>query len=352
MKHRIHWIFNRYMAPTDGGEGGGGGTVDRGDDWTPTDDAAGAKDDAKSGSDAKDDGGAKDEGGEGEGEDEGEEGEGDAKDGKDGKDGKGDAKDAKDGKKDARLPLARHKEILAKERERREALEREVAALKTNQSVAKTNEDITAAETSVLAMEKEYLDLLAKGEVEKAAAKMAEIRRTERSIVQANAALETQAAEARAYERVKYDTTVERLESAYPQINPDHDDYDKDITTEVVALRDDFIASGRYSRAEALQKACKMLLKADTTRQKAATEVDVRVTKDDVAKAVKDERKKEAVTRNVAVSGKQPPNVANIGQDSDKSGGVLKAEDVIRLDQKSFAKLADADLSRLRGDTL
>jgi hypothetical protein len=344
MKHRIHWIFNRYMAPADSGEGGGGG-VDRGDDWTPTDDDAADKGDAKGaddkGGDAKDD--AKDDGEGGEGEGEGEDGEGD-----------GDAKkdDPKAGKKDARLPLARHKEILAKERERRETLEREVAALKAGQGIAKVNEDITTAENKVLVMEKEYLDLLAKGEVDKAAAKMAEIRRTERAIVQANASLETQAAEARAYERVKYDTTVERLEAAYPAIDPDHDDFDKEVTAEVIQLRDDFIASGRYSRAEALQRACKMILKPATTRQKSATEVDVRVTKDDVAKALKDDRKKEAVNRNVAVAGKQPPNASNIGQDSDKSGGVLKGADVIRMDQSSFAKLSEADLSRLRGDTV
>lgn len=345
MKHRLHWIFAPYMAPADDGSGGsGGGGADRGDDWTPTDDDAAeqakalekaeaekqaakeAEDAQKAAEDAeKAKGGG--EGGAGEGGDEG-----------------------KDGKKDTRLPLSRHTEILSKERERREAVERELAALKQGQAVARTNEDIAAAETKVAGMEKEYLDLLAKGEVEKAAAKMAEIRRTEREIVQASAKFDLQAAEARAYERVKYDTTVERLEEAFPSINPDHESYDKELVGELLEMRDAYTATGRYNSAEALQKAVKVLLKPTTAKQEKATEVDVRVDKEDLAKATAEERKKAAVEK--ALGTKQPANPSTLGQDSDKAGGVLKGADVIKMDQKSFAQLAEADLAKLRGDTL
>lgn len=334
---RLHPIFRPYMKPDD--DKGGGGNVDRGDDWTPTDPVAKADPKPEPKAEPKTDpvvDPATDP----------------EKGDKDDKGDKGDKDDKKEPKKDTRLPLARHQEILAKERERREQLEREVAQLRQGQAVAKTNEDITKAEEAVAGMEKEYLDLLAKGEVEKAAAKMAEIRRTERSISQSTMLMETQAAEARAYERVKYDNTVERLEAAYPVINPDHADYDKEKTADVIELRDGYLATGKYSRAEALQKACKTLLKASTAKQENATEVDVRVDKEDVAKAVREERKKDAVAKNLDTATKQPPSAAGVGQDSDKNGGKLKAADVIKMPQKEFAKLAESDLADLRGDTL
>lgn len=340
---RLHPVFRRFMAPESGGEGGSGGAADRGDDWTPTDgDAAEeqkrleqeeaakkaaeektAEEKAAAAKAAADQAAGKGEG----------EGEGD-----------------KGGKKDTRIPLSRHTEILAKERERREAAERELAASRQGAAVAKTNEDIAKAETQVVEMEKEYLKLLADGKVDEAAAKMSEIRRTERSIVQTQAQFETQAAEARAYERVKYDTTVERLEAAYPQINPDHDDFDKEITGEVIEMRDGYLATGRYTRAEALQKACKQLLKTSTAKQKDATEVDVRVDKDELAKAAAEERKKAAVEKNLDAAKKQPPNTAHVGADTDKAGGTLKGADVIKMNQDDFKKLSDADLAKLRGD--
>lgn len=327
--------FRPYMKPADdGGVDGGATTVDRGDEWNPTPDEpkpAPATPEAKETPPAPKD---------------------EVKDDKDeAKDDKDEVKGEKDDKKkDTRVPLSRHQEILARERERREALEREVAELKQGKQVAATNEQITAAEEKVVAMEADYMKLLAEGDVKGAAAKMAEIRKTERSIIEATARMETQAAEARAYERVRYDTTVERLEAAYPVINPDHDDFDKNVVAEVIELRDGYVATGKYSLAEALQKACKTLLKTETKRQETATTADVRVDKEDVAKAVREERKADAVKRNADVANKQPATLAGVGADSDKAGGKLKAQDVIKLDQKAFSKLAEADLSKLRGD--
>jgi hypothetical protein len=353
--NRLHPIFRRFMAPETGGEsGGGGGTVDRGDDWTPTDDdaaalkasadkaeadkvtAAAKKEETEKAEAEKavtDKAAAEKAAAEGKGE------------------GEGEKDDKKDSKKDTRIPLSRHEEILKKERERRETVERELAATRKGEVVAKTNEDIAKAEANVVVMEKEYLKLLADGKVDDAAAKMAEIRRTERSIVQTQAQFETQAAEARAYERVKY-TTVERLEAAFPVINPDHEDFDKEKTGDVLELMGGYVATGKYSRADALQKACKVLLKPATAKQEAATDVDVRVDKEDLAKATAEERKKAAVAKALETNGKQPPNAAHVGADSDKTGGPLKSADVIRMGQEEFKKLDDKALAKLRGDDL
>lgn len=343
---RLHPILHRFMAPA--GEGDDLSAADRGDDWTPNDgDAAelkAAAEKAEADKKAAEDKAAADKKA---AEDKA------AEDKAAAEKGEGDKKDDKDGKKDTRIPLSRHKELLDKARERAEALERENATLKASQVVAKTSDDIAKVEANVATMEKDYLKLLADGKVDEAAAKMREIRTAERGIITATSALEIQAAEARAYERVKYDTTVERLEAAFPVINPDDEaNYDKEKTAEVIELRDAFMATGKYTRADALQKACKTLLKPSTAKQESAVEVDVRVDKDAVAKAAADERKKAAVEKALETDKKQPPNTANVGSDSDKSGGVLKATDVIKMDQTAFKKLTDADLSRMRGDEI
>jgi hypothetical protein len=351
---KYHWLIRNFLstlqAPagdgTDGGSGGGGGgNVDRGDDFVPTgDDAKGDSKKVEEPSDEdkekvglkKDDADPEDD---------------DKDDEDDTKKDDEDDKPKKDSKKDTRIPLKRHQELLQKERERREALERELAKSRAGEQVAATNERITAAEDKLTKAEAEYNKLLVDGEVEKATAKMREIRTLEREIGETKSQLQIQAAEARAYERVRYDTTVERLEQAYPQINPDHDDYDEGLVGELAELRDGYIATGKYSRAEAVQKAAKVLLGAETTRQKAATENDVRVDKEDLAKATAEERKKAQLKKNAEVAGKQPPDIKKAGQDHDKNGGgKLTAETVMKMSQDEFSKLNEADLAKLRGD--
>ena len=322
MNPLLKMMLARYMKPAgdDGSDTGGTDVVDRGDGFVPTEDddepeaPAPAAEDPAPAPKAED---------------------------------KPEAKP----RKDDRLPLARHKEILDKERAARAAVETELQNLKRGQAVASTNEQITATETAILALEKNYTSLLADGELDKAAAVMAQIRASERAIIESKAAFQTQAAEARAYERVRYDTTVERLQEAYPALNDDHADFDSALTGEVMELQAAYRTQG-YTPAEALQKAAKVLMGAATTRQQRAVDTDVRVDKADLAAATAEERRKAAVTRNLAVAGKQPPSAKDVGVDSDKMGGGLNARDVIKMPQEAFAKLDESQLAKMRGDEL
>lgn len=262
----------------------------------------------------------------------------------------GEAGDA--GKKGKAIPLDRHQAILAKERERTAALERELQATRQGQELAKAHQTLAEAETGIAAMEKEYIELLEKGDKVAATAKMAEIRLAERKISDAQADTKAAQAEARAYARVKYETTVERLEAAFPAINPDHADFDADLANEVVELRDAYLATNKYSSAEALQKAVAKLIRPETKKQEAATTVDVRVTEKDVAEELRAERKGAAVQKAIDASGKQPPSAAGVGQDSDKAGGKLTAQDVMKMKPEQFAKLSETDLAALRGDSV
>ena len=329
----LKFLLAPFMTFVVDGEGGGG-AADRGDDFVPTEDDDDKKVDPKAAGHDDDDIDPENPDGD--------------------KTEKVEKTETDEGKKrkDTRIPLERHKAMLEKERAQRTALEQEVAALKQGKQVAETNEQLTQAEDKVVALEKEYTKLLVDGEIDKAAAKMSEIRRLERSIAETKSTFQIQAAEARAYERVQYDTTVERLEAAYPALNPDHDDYDKELTAEVVELRDGYIATGKYTRAQAIQKAAKTLMGAATTRQERAVETEVRVDKEDVAKATAAERAAAQRKKNAEVANKQPASLNKAGVDSDKMGGRIDAKAVMKMNQDQFAKLDDETLARLRGDVI
>jgi hypothetical protein len=206
-----------------------------------------------------------------------------------------DPKDAKDGKKkDSRIPLARHKEMLDRERERRATLEAELARVKQGDALAKTNAEIDKAEAKLVELETRYIKLLADGEIDKATALMREIRTTERGIGEQKTTFQVHAAEARAVERVRYDTVVERLEASYPQLNPDADEFDQEQVQDVLDLKETYERRGMAPSA-ALQKAVKKTFGAETRKQDAATSVTPRVDPEQVAATRKEQATKAAL---------------------------------------------------------
>lgn len=334
MNPLLRKLLSRYMGPAgDGGsDTGGTGTVDRGDDFTPTDDddAAPAKapaakpaaTDADPEADPEADPDADPEA-----------------------DPDADAEQKAEKKREQRIPLSRHKDMLEKERAKRADLERQLAQYQRGSEVATLNQDITKAEEGVLAMEKEYNKLLGEGELDKAAELMAKIRKAERSIVEAQNDLKIAAAEARAVERTRFNVALERIEAAYPQLNEDHEDYDAELMEDVVDLKSAYERKGLTPTA-AMQKAVEKLVGKSTRKQEAALDTTPRVNEKDVAA----ERKKEAVKKTLDAVGKTPPSTTKVGMDSDKAGGALAAKDVMKLSQEDFSKLPDDVLARMRGD--
>ena len=262
-----------------------------------------------------------------------------------------DAEKAAEHKKDSRIPLSRHEAVLSKEREKRADLERQLAQYQNGQQVADVNQQITAAEDSIMAMEKDYATLLTDGEIDKATALMAEIRRAERGMAESKSDMKIQAAESRATERARYNTGLERIEAAYPELNPDHKDYDEEMMAEVVELKDAYQIKG-FTPTVALQKAVKALVEPRTTRQEMATSAKPQVSDKDVAA----ERKAAAVDKTNKATRDTPPNLNRTGVDSGKLGaGANEAQAIMGMSQAEFKKFADTNpeaLARARGDIL
>jgi hypothetical protein len=343
-------LFSRYMKPV-GEADGGGGTTDRGDSFVPTGaDAEGAQDalsvaereaearataEAEAAAKKKPDAAA-----------------GDADADLDPEDPDADADDkAKPKGKDSRIPLSRHKDILARERAAREAAEERLSNYEKGQQVAAISDDITVLENTVLGLEKQYTALLAEGEIDKATDKMREIRTAERQINDAKNDYRTSIAIAQATEQARYDVALERIEDAYPQINQDHDDFDKAVLGEVVEWKIFYEKQRNMTPTKALQAAVKKIMGTDTKAQERAATVAPKVDAEEVAKDVAKDRKAAAVKKNVDASAKTPASTAKVGMDSDKAGGALSAKDVMKMSQDDFKKLPDDVLARMRGDT-
>jgi hypothetical protein len=260
-------------------------------------------------------------------------------------------KEEKESKKDSRIPEARHKAILEKEREKRADLERQLAQYQNGQQVATVNEQITAAEDSIMKMERQHAELLTDGEIDKAVALMSQIRRAERDMAEAKSDMKIHAAEIRATERARYNTGLERIEAAYPELNPDHEDYSEELMAEVAELKDAYQMKG-LTPTVALQKAVKALVEPRTTKQEMATSTTPRVNEKDVAA----ERKAAAVAKTEKAVRTAPPSLARTGIDSSRMGaGANEAQAVMSMSQAEFKKFAEANpeaMARMRGDTI
>lgn len=257
----------------------------------------------------------------------------------------------KEPKKDSRIPLSRHEAVLNKEREKRADLERQLAQYQNGQQIATVNEQITAAEDSIMTMEREYASLIADGEIDKATALMADIRRAERGMAEAKSDMKIQAAEARATERARYNTSLERIENAFPELNPDHEEYSEELMAEVAELKEAYQLKG-HTPTQALQKAVKALVEPRTSRQEMATNSTPRVNEKDIAA----ERKAAAVDKTEKATRAAPPNLNRAGVDSDKMGaGSTEAQALMKMSQDEFKKFADSNpeaLARARGDII
>ncbi len=255
-------------------------------------------------------------------------------------------------RKDSRIPVSRHKEILEAERAERAKLEARLAQYERGEDLAETNKEIEKAEEELVKLEAGYAKLLADGKTDEAAKEMTKIRRIERSINEAKGELRAQASEARAYERARYDITVDRIEAAYPEMSPKLPDGEVNPEFNAAKVKKVLSVSRAYqldgmTPSAALQEAVKDILGDPKTSQQ-KTAVDVRPRVDDAA-AKKAAREEEARRKAAEAAGKTPPN-EKAGLAGDRLGGSLKDIDVMKLSQQDFAKLDESTLSQLRGD--
>lgn len=256
-----------------------------------------------------------------------------------------DEEDKKKAKKkdEPRIPKSRLDKVLNELKEAREQL------AKHNETKRQETQDadLRAAQGRLTELEKQLTKQITDGDTEKASQTMAAIRELSEAISDYKADMKAQQATALAVEQVRESMVIDRIEEAYPELNPRHEEYDEAKVTKVLKIRKGLMATGDSASA-AMQEAVKLVMgDPRTSKERLATEVTPRVDKDKIAA----DRTAEAKKRNAEAAGKQPPSTARVGMDSDKlGGGALSAADVMKMSQDEFAKLDEKTLAKLRGD--
>lgn len=342
-------LLRRYHRPADDGADLPG-AADYGDDFVPTDDDADAARAARDATTADDDTAAGDKGKPADdGQGAGDEGEGLRSAAPAAEGDEADPKDTGTPRtgKGKFIPLDRHEKLLKKERARREELEAQLQQSRAGRDMAAANENLSQVEDELVQMEERYNDLLAEGDTKAAAQLMTQIRRKNAELNAATAAQRDAEVMARAVEKVRYDEALDRIEQAYPELDPDAEEFDQDTYQDVVDLMQAGQRRG-LSATKALQRAVERVVGADTAAQKRATTATPRVSEDDVAA----QRRGEAVKRNLDAARRTPPATHRVGAGNDAAGGALTAKAVMDMNEEDFAKLSEKDLAKLRGDEL
>ncbi len=149
-------------------------------------------------------------------------------------------------------------------------------------------------------------------------------------------------------EDARYDSRVSEVEQTYPQLNVDANEFDESLAGRVTALRDAYQAQG-YAPADALDEALTvfepLLQPTGQTQTQTQNNGQSQGETNDPAQ----QRKEEAVQRNIDAQQQQPPNTQGTGHDSSEHGqgsGV----NVKEMSEEEYEALPEDTLRRLRGD--
>jgi hypothetical protein len=234
------------------------------------------------------------------------------------------------------VPKARLDEVLAKQKALQKQLD-EINAANEKAEEAPESYDFDSKEV-------EYQNMVLDGETEKAVALRREIRKAERDTLEYEMRQEMSQTVSQDRQMTALQQAANAMEDAYPVFDRNSDDFNEDITNEVVELRDAFMMKG-YEAVDALSKAVKYVVKdhdLDQVQESAPSLAGKAQKSDELAK------KRAQVSRKLKAADAQPPELP--GESSSNHGE--KALDLSTMTEEEFDALPEATLKRLRGDIL
>jgi len=320
------WMHNLYLSPADDSPnvGGGGAGEDRGDDPTGADDVDAPGGEKPEGKEAKQAAAKLDDDDDLEVPEEADE---------------DDAPKGKSKDKDVRIPKARFDEAVRKERARAAALEEKLKELERAQAEGRKQATTSDIEKAIEALEEKYDAADADGNAALKREIRQQIRQAERTLARQEAQAEASTARLTAIEEIKYNALLDQMESEYPQLNPESDKYDEDLVRELADLKEAFERKGLGSTA-ALKRAKGYVLKGLHRAAAEANEPETPAAEDKGAK-----RKAEAVKKGAETAGKQPPQLKNVGANSDSAAGKVG-----QMTESEFDALPESTKRKMRGD--
>jgi hypothetical protein len=245
-------------------------------------------------------------------------------------------------KRNIRIPKARFDEAVSKARAREAELNRRIEELEGQLGSTTQTNEISDMKSKIEELQDKYEDLIMDGEKEAARKVRREVDAMRDELIELQTSTKSDTARKAAIDDMKYESALARIESEYPELNPDLDSFDEEKTDEVAVLVEAFMARG-FNRHVSLQKSVKYVLGNPVSKDKAASEEETAVMKAD--------RARKAREKAAEADKKQPAPINKAGVDSDKAGvaGELGI-DIMKLSQSKFAKLDEETKARLRGD--
>ena len=234
------------------------------------------------------------------------------------------------------VPKARLDEVLAKQKALQKQLD-EINAANEKAEEAPESYDFDAKEV-------EYQNMVLDGETDKAVALRREIRKAEREQLEYEMRQEMSQTVNQDRQMTALQQAANAMEDAYPVFDRNSDDFNEDMTNEVVELRDAFMMKG-YEAVDALSKAVKYVVKdhdLDQVQESAPSLAGKAQKSDELAK------KRAQVSKKLKAAEAQPPELP--GESSSNHGE--KGLDLSTMTEEEFDALPEATLKRLRGDIL
>lgn len=322
------------MKPLDGDGGDLGGAADRGDNFTPADSQTG-KPESSDPDDADDLDVAlgKDKEAQKDGEDDGQPRDATGKFAK------------KERENDTAIPKSRFDEAVRKERERAEAAERALDEIRRAQQQVARGADIDKLESQVKDLRAQERKALIAGDDEKAAELSDQADRLNRQIAIEQARDMSVQAKEQAREEIRWDMTIERIEEKYPQLNEASEEFDQELTDEVVDIMNGIARRERLPRSQALLKAVEKVM----TRVAAPAKTETEEPKG-LDRGAEKGRKEAAVAKNLDAAKRQPASTKQVGADSDKFGQSKEVPDAADMTYEEFNALPETTRAKMRGD--
>lgn len=321
-------LFGRIMMAPAGDDGDAGGAPDRGDDFVGTEPPP---DDAPVETDVEDDA----EKALGKEDDKGEEQPRDAG-----------GKFAKKDRGETSIPRARFDEAVRRERERAEAAERRLQEFEQQRQQISRTADIDKLETQVKDLRSQERKALVAGDDDKAAELSEQADRLNRQIAIEQSRDMSAAMKEQAREEIRMELTIDRLTAEYPQLDTASDDFDQELTDDVLDKQRGYIERDRMSPSKALLKAAQYVM----ARFRPAAAEDVEGKNGLNAAERGGDRKQAAVKKNIDAASRQPASTKRAGADSDKFGQTGAVPAATDMTFEEFSALPDSTKAKMRGD--
>jgi len=243
------------------------------------------------------------------------------------------------------IPRDRFNEAVLKERTKTEAAANRVKELEGQLVVQNVSQDVVEAQKQIKELIKTRNQLLADGKLDEAGTTDEKIFELQEAVADRKAEHKATLAKEAAKEEMRYDNAVSKLEVDHPELDPENEAYSQDDVDEVRALMRGYQVELGLTPSQAITRAAKRVF--GTPAKAAVIEKE-----DETAKKAAETRKTEAVEKNLDAIKKQPASTKEVGLDHDKRGGGLDAKTVMKMNYKEFSELDEAQLSKMRGDSL